>query len=550
MIFAPLVASGRTRGVISVQNLDRERSFSDSDLRLLTTLASSLSVALENARLFAETRRLLRETDERAAELAVVNSVQQGLAENLDMQTMYDLVGDKIQEIFDAQVVDIGILDQTDGLIHFPYTIERGRRFPDEPHAPIGFTEETLRTRRPILVNDIAAYHAQRGEEPPAPIQGEPSKAVLFAPLIVGAEVRGRISLQNLDRTDAFSDSDVRLLTTIAGSLSVALENARLFDETKRLLKETDERAAELSVVNSVQQGLAARLDMQSMYDLVGDKIHGIFDAQSVDISVIDLEAGVARFPYVIERDERLPDEPQPLEGTVRGHIVRTKKTLLVNRDMYTFATEHGIAWVIQGEEPRAALWVPLVTGDEVRGIISLQNLDHEDAFSDSDVRLLETLASSLAVALENARLFDETRRLLAETDQRAAELSIINSVQRGLASQLETQAMYELVGDKIQDIFDAQVVDIGLYDPESDMVTFAYTIERGQRFPVEAMPLVGFRKHVVDTGQPLVVDDLPGMAEAYGNPAVIVGEPAKSAMFVPLMVGERVEGIVSVQKS
>ena len=60
----------------------------------------------------------------------------------------------------------------------------------------------------------------------------------------------------------------------------MALENARLFDETQRLLTETNERAAELAIINSVQQGLAAKLDMQSMYDLVGDKIQEIFDAQ------------------------------------------------------------------------------------------------------------------------------------------------------------------------------------------------------------------------------------------------------------------------------
>ena len=105
--------------------------------------------------------------------------------------------------------------------------------------------------------------------------------------------------------------------------------------------------------------------------------------------------------------------------------------------------------------------------GGEARGVISLQNLDRENAFSESDVRLLMTLAGSLSVALENARLFDETKRLLAETDERAAELTLINSVQEGLAQNLDMQAMYDLVGDRIQEIFDAQVVDIGMYDFE-----------------------------------------------------------------------------------
>src|SRR5206468_716352 len=138
--------------------------------------------------------------------------------------------------------------------------------------------------------------------------QGEATKSVLFAPLIVRNEVFGRISLQNIDRTNAYSEADVRLLTTLASSLSVALENARLFDETQRLLTETNERAAELAIINSVQEGLAAKLDMQSMYDLVGDKIHEIFDAQVVDIGLYDMDAGLIRTPYTIERGVRFPD--------------------------------------------------------------------------------------------------------------------------------------------------------------------------------------------------------------------------------------------------
>ena len=104
--------------MISLQNLDREHAFSEADVRLLTTLAGSLSVALENARLFEETRQ-------RNAELALINDVQRGLAENLEMQAMYDLVGDRIQEIFDAQVVDIGILDPTPACSSSRTSIER-----------------------------------------------------------------------------------------------------------------------------------------------------------------------------------------------------------------------------------------------------------------------------------------------------------------------------------------------------------------------------------------------------------------------------------------
>ena len=90
-------------------------------------------------------------------------------------------------------------------------------------------------------------------------------KSDLAVPLFVGDELVGGLSLQNEERDNAFSDSDVRLLQTLANSMSVALENARLFDETQRLLKETEQRAAEFH-----HQPCAGRagvqLDMQGIY--------------------------------------------------------------------------------------------------------------------------------------------------------------------------------------------------------------------------------------------------------------------------------------------
>jgi GAF domain-containing protein/CheY-like chemotaxis protein len=547
ILFVPLKAGGVGTGVISLQNMDSPDPFADSDVHLLTTLASSLSVALENVRLFEETKRLLAETNARAAELALINSVQQGLAGELDMQAMYDLVGDKIQEIFDAQVVDIGVLDRNEGLIHFPYTIERGVRFPDEPMAVIGLRRIVVETKEALLVNRNTLQAAIEAGQPGA-IQGEAAKSSLFVPLVSGGEVTGVISLQNLDHEDAFTEGDVRLLTTFAGSLSVALENVRLFDETKRLLAETNERAAELAIINSVQEGLAARLEMEGMYELVGDKLREIFNAESISISVLDPGSGLLRFPYAVERGARETIDPIEVVG-FRRHVLETGEPLSLSGDMVKLTAEYGNPLVLTGEVPKSALFVPLKAGGANTGVISIQSIDDADAFGPADVRLLTTLAGSLSVALENARLFDETKRLLAESNERAAELAIINSVQRGLAAELDMQAMYDLVGDKIVEIFDAQVVDIGLYDVGAGKVRFPYIIERGVRFPTESGPLGPMVRAMLETRMPLRVGDVGPWQRDHGVQMVVVsGEPAKSVLFVPLIVGSEVRGHISLQ--
>jgi GAF domain-containing protein/DNA-binding response OmpR family regulator len=530
-LFVPLLLGRGAAGVISIQNLDREFAFGESDIRLLSTLAGSLSVALVNASLFEETRQ-------RNAELALINDVQRGLAENLEMQAMYELVGNRIREIFDAQVADIGILDRESGLIHFPYTLERGERFPDQPVPMTGLSGHVIRTREPLLIN--RNFLERAAEFGGGVIQGEPPRSALFVPLVVGGEGTGRISLQNLDREDAFSEADTRLLMTLAGSLSVALENARLFEETRQ-------RNAELALITDVQRGLAENLDMQAMYELVGNHIQEIFDAQVVNIGTVDQETGLLHYPYSIERGVRYPDEPIELDSGTAGltsHVLETREPLLISeRFSERVEAEFGtVTMIASGEPPMSAVYVPLVVGGEATGRISLQNLDREHAFSEDDVRLLTTIAGSLSVALENARLFEEAK-------QRNAELALITDVQRGLAENLDAQTMYDLVGDRIQEIFDAQVVDIDIVDPSSGLIVFAYQIERGVRFHSDPIEVIGFRRIALETREPVTVnEDWEAGALEAGNPLVISGEPPQSAIFVPLVVGDRSNGVISLQ--
>src|SRR5205823_9418674 len=131
-------------------------------------------------------------------------------------------------------------------------------------------------TGETLVVNDDAARVSARCA-PYMMVDAPMSKSELLVPLLVGGEARGLIQLSSIEREHAFSESDVRLLQTLASSMSAALENARLFDETQRLLKETEQRNAELAIINSVQAALAAELNIQSIYDAVGDKIREIF---------------------------------------------------------------------------------------------------------------------------------------------------------------------------------------------------------------------------------------------------------------------------------
>lgn len=527
-LYVPMILGDKVQGYVTLQNNDKEHAFDDADVRLLTTLANSMSVALENARLF-------NETEQRNAELAVINSVQQGLVAEMDMQGIYDLVGDKIRDLFDAQVTAVCTFNYESNKEEFHYIFEDGERFNMEPRPIDKFRQKLIDSQELIYLNENVdeVWEKFTGEKPTVVPGTKFTKSALYVPMIVGKEVRGYVSLQNVDRENAFSESDIRLLSTLANSMTVALENARLFNET-------EQRNAELAVINSVQQGLVAEMDMQGIYDLVGERIRDLFDSQVTVIATFNQDSKTEEFHYVFEDGKRFRDIQPRKYDKLRQKIIETQELICINENAsenWRKITGEKITTAPGTQQPKSMLYVPMIVGKDVRGYVSLQNLDRENAFPDSDVRLLSTLANSMTVALENARLFNET-------EQRNAELAVINSVQEGLVAEMDMQGIYDLVGDRLCDLFDAQAVAIASLYPEEKKEVFKFVHENGERHYPEARTYNEIRQQLIDTKELICIN-----REASKVATVIPGtkEP-KSMLFVPLLIGDTVEGYISLQ--
>ena len=524
--------------------MDRENAFAKSDLRLLATLANSMSIALENARLFDETQRLFKAEQQRAAELAIINSVQEGLASKLDLQAIVDLVGDKLRTILRTEEIGIRLYDEQSDLVHYLYEFEHGQRLSIPAMQPSALFRQQQQTHLPIFgkTSEISVKYGLIN------VPGtEISKALANVPIISGDKVIGGISVEDYEREDAFDATNIRLMQTIAGSMGVALENARLFDETQRLLKETEQRAAELSVINSVQKGLASKLDMQAIYDLVGDKIRDIFKTEVVYIAIRNSnKVEQIDFPYYLDRDKRLSLEPVKLGQGITSRVIESQQPLVAG----SMQRQIELGGIYDDEEQsQSYLGVPIFLGETVVGVASVQSYQ-PDAFHGADVRLLSTMASSMGVALENVRLFTETRRLLKETEQRNAELAVINSVQGALAAKLDIQSIYEAVGDKVSEIFPKADVGIRIYDSANNLIYFPYSVEAGHRITIEpiARGEAGITNHVLNTRQPFLMNENAEEEAAKLGSYTIPGTASeKSALYVPLIVGEEAKGLINL---
>jgi PAS domain S-box-containing protein len=482
------------------------------------------------------------ETEHRDAETvqAALYRIAELASAAQDMQEFYRAVHAVVGELMDASNFFIALYDEERQLISWPYFVDEVDLDVPDPNQwhqfgtgeAKGLTAYVLRTGEPqLLSRERIRELEEQGEIEVVGADPTEESTFLGVPLKAEGQAVGVLVVQSYTKDVRYTDRDRDVLAFVGQHVGAALSRARAIEETRQ-------RNAELATINSVQAALAGELDVQAIYDIVGEKLRDVFDAQVVDIGIHDEAAAVLRFPYTIERGVRFPDEPMPVIG-FRRHVMETREPLLINEDVAGEAERYGNPPVLSGEPVKSWLGVPFIAGGKARGVISLQNVDQEHAFTEGDRRLLATLAGSLTVALENARLMDETQ-------QRVAELATVNSVGQALASQLELDALIELVGDRVRETFDVDIAYVALHDEPSGRIEFAYYYEGGERRDEPSLEYgEGLTSQILESREPLLINrSLEEQEREY------VGTPSRSYLGVPIVIGEKAIGVISVQST
>lgn len=231
--------------------------------------------------------------------------------------------------------------------------------------------------------------------------------AIIGLPLKIGARVVGVMNVA-YQTPRVFSHNELRVLELLANQAAIAIDNARLFDETKQ-------RAERMSVLNEIGQALTATLKVNQLYRLIYQQTRRVLIADCFFVALYDEPHGTIHFPLLYNNGIELPNEIHPLgEGPV-SHVIRTRAPYIIHcPDDPLFAS--GTHFGDTQKCAASALFVPLMLGSRVLGVISTQSY-REDSYSLDDVQVLQTIAAQAAIALENARLYNELQQL-AITDE------------------------------------------------------------------------------------------------------------------------------------
>ena len=520
----PLKVKDQTVGVLDVQShvLD---AFSDDDVFVLETLGNQVAILIENARLFQETQR-------RVEEMAALREVSLATLSTLERDQIFEIMLDQLGKVvaYDNAAIKILTPDGREKMIAGRGPITREQIMWDGFDTKDNkLVQEMRETRQPVVVHDTHT------DERFAKVGNwERFHSWVTAPLFIRDNLAGFLVVEKAS-SGFYDERAVQLLETFAHSAAIALENAELYDATKR-------RAEEVSVLHRIAFLTTSTLDLNEVLKLIYEQINHLMKPDTCYIALYDEQQKRITFEIFVEKG-KLFDRFSKKAGEMglSGWIIQEKKPLLI-RNMAK-KTPPVVPGVVGEPIPPELcyLGVPIVKKDTVIGVISVQNFQ-PDTYDEKDQQFLTAIADQAAVAIENARLFGELQ-------QRAKEMAVLNELSQALTARLSVEEVLAEAYHQASRLVDTTNFYIGLYDEEKDEITFPFNVSESEidnQITVMSASQ-GITGYIIRNRTSVLLGE-NGLAWQKEKGIETLGQEAPSWLGVPLLVGDRVLGVMVVQ--
>jgi GAF domain-containing protein/anti-sigma regulatory factor (Ser/Thr protein kinase) len=394
-ILVPLIWRNEILGCLILGNSRRAHSFSSQEMRMTRTLARQAAIAIEHADLFSQARR-------RIQELSTIHEIALKLNTPLEINHVLDIINQSALDLIEANNVHIFLYDAAKDQFTIGSALFRdGRRKPavSSPRSN-GITAEVVNGAKQVIIPD--ARNHRLFQAPDAAAWG--IGAIAGFPLKRSDRVLGAFTLTYLNR-HYFTDDEILLLSLLADQAAVAIENARLFSDAQR-------RIRDMSALMDMAQRVTGNLRVEMVMETTVKLLQGLLGARGCSIALLNevgeeliIEAAAGIDPKWVHKARMKIGEG------VSGQAVSER------RPIYVRDTQDHPDFLFFDDVLRSLIAVPLISRDEVIGALTVDS-DLPKAFEDSDIQLMTIAAAQVSTAIANARLFEEA-------EDRAAKLTV-----------------------------------------------------------------------------------------------------------------------------
>jgi two-component system NtrC family sensor kinase len=539
-VTVPMLRSGEPIGAITVGWADPD-AYGDQQVRLLETFADQAVIAIENARLFNETKEALEQQTATAEILKVIASSPN------DVQPVLEAVADRAMSLLNCWSVIVGLFDGEQ--MHFgaargalPDTEEHLRKlYPARPD-PETNQGRCILERAAINVADLQADASPRNRER-ARMRG--FRAGLVVPMLRDGQPVGTISVSRRE-AGAFAANEVQLLQTFADQAVIAIQNARLFNETREALEQQTATSEVLQIISR------SAFDLDTVLQTLVEIAAKLCRADTAQIYRREGEVyrSAAMCGEVKEAYRAIEESGviNPGRGTLIGRVALAARLVQI-ADAWD-DPEYGAKEDARIGNLRSMLGVPLLRGGELVGAFALAR-DHVEPFSSREIDLVRTFADQAVIAIENVRLFNETREALERQTATSEVRKVIS------ASPGELEPVFQAMLANAVRLCEAKFAMLFLYQDnefrgvEKWNLPAAFSEFLGKN-PIRADPMIPLGR-VAITKQPVqVADVLADQSYIEGYPGMVgVAElgGARTLLQVPLLKENELVGTIGIYR-
>jgi PAS domain S-box-containing protein len=405
---APLLVGNNLVGVLEIES-DQVHAFSEVDRQIIHALTDHVAVAIENARLQTTLQRRMREQ-------TLIYESNVALGTNLDVDTVLRLMTQKIAEAMDAGACVICRIDPK--AMAITALAEYVFRYPGNPphtwrrlNVPVHISKDSigqqlLKANRPIIgrADPKKSTDKQVWEVPSGDGDRKNSwKVVLAVPLETEKRVIGLVEIYDKNPNRNFSPDDIQFCRILASQTSLALERARLFDETRQ-------RLSEVATLYTMAQKFSSNLQLQTVLDTIVDSLRYVLSCRGCCIFLLDKSGQNLE----IQAASGLKPHWRKMAKLRLGEGAAGRAAAEV-QTIYIPDTHQDPGFIFFDEEVRSLLVTPLLVQGQVIGTINVDDAQ-PNAFGPSQERLLTIMATQAGIAIENARLFANVAKQQQQT--------------------------------------------------------------------------------------------------------------------------------------